>query len=244
MKRSEINHLLDEGITFLRSKGIHLPPQAFWNLEDWYKNRENAAELEKRRIGWDLTDFGSGKFEAIGLLCYTLSNGIIGPDGQPMDQPYSNKLLIVGENQVTPMHHHRSKTEDIINQGGGNLQIRLFNAGKGEKLDQKTPVKILLNGIWTTFDSGKTISLLPGERVRFDPHHYHEFCGQPGQGKVLTEEVSSINDDRIDNIFVEEVGRFPEIIEDEAPRYLLCTELPGTDKFKEFVHKYINSGIE
>ncbi len=241
MKRSEINRLIDEGITFLRSKAIHLPPQAFWTLEDWHKNKEIAEELEKRGIGWDLTDFGSGKFEAIGLLCYTLSNGIIGPDGQPIDQPYSNKLLIVGENQVTPMHHHRSKTEDIINLGGGNLQIKLFKAGKDEKVDQKTPVKILHNGIGTTFEPGTTISLLQGERIRLDPHHYHEFWGEPGHGKVLAEEVSSVNDDRIDNCFLEEVGRFPEVSEDEIPRYLLCTELPGTDKFEEFIHKYIKS---
>jgi D-lyxose ketol-isomerase len=150
----------------------------------------------------------------------------------------------MGENQVTPMHHHPSKTEDIINQGGGNLQIKLFNAGKDEKLDQKTPVKILINGIWTTCEPGTTISLLPGERVRLDPHHCHEFWGQPSQGKVLAEEVSSVNDDRIDNVFMDEVGRFPEIIEDEIPRYLLCTELPGTDKFEEFAHKYIKPGIE
>ncbi len=244
MKRSEINRLIDEGIAFLRSQGVHLPPHASWNLEDWHKNRKNAVELEKRGIGWDLTDFGSGKFEATGLLCYTLSNGIIGPDGQPIDQPYSNKLLIVGENQVTPLHHHRIKTEDIINQGGGNLQIKLFNAGKDEKLDKKSPVSTLFNGIWSSFQPGKAISLLPGERVRLDPHHFHEFWGEPGQGKVLAEEVSSVNDDMIDNYFLEEIGRFPEVSEDEIPRYLLCTELPGTDKFEQFVHEYIKPGIE
>jgi len=242
MKRSEINHLLDEGIAFLESRRIPLPPQALWNLEEWSENRESAAELEKRGIGWDLTDFGSGKFESIGLLCYTLSNGIIGPDGQPVDQAYSNKLLIVGESQVTPMHHHRSKTEDIINIGGGNLQIKLFNVDSDEKLDEHTPVKILRNGIWTTYEPGTTITLHPGERVRLDPSHYHEFWGQAGQGKVLVEEVSSVNDDRTDNIFVDEFGRFPEIIEDEAPKYLLCTELPGTEKFDELVQKYLKTG--
>jgi len=242
MKRSEINHLLDEGIAFLESRSIPLPPQALWNLEDWSKNREGAAELEKRGIGWDLTDFGSGKFESTGLLCYTLSNAIIGPDGQLVDQAYSNKLLIVGENQVTPMHHHRSKTEDIINIGGGNLQIKLFNVDSDEKLDEHTPVKILRNGIWTTYAPGTTITPHSGERVRLDPSHYHEFWGQADQSKVLVEEVSSVNDDRTDNIFVDEFGRFPEIIEDEAPKYLLCTELPGTEKFDELVQKYLKTG--
>jgi len=242
MKRSEINHLLNEGIVFLKSKGILLPPQAYWNLKDWYENRENAAELEKRRIGWDLTDFGSGKFESTGLLCYTLSNGIIGPDGHPIDQTYSNKLLIVEENQVTPMHHHRSKTEDIINLAGGNLQIKLFNMDRDERLDENTPVKIFRNGIWKTCEPGTVISLSPGERVRLDTHHYHEFWAQSGQGKVVVEEVSSVNDDRIDNIFAEDFGRFPEIIEDEIPKYLLCTELPGTKKFDELMRKHLKTG--
>ena len=242
MKRSEINDVLNEGIVFLKSKGIPLPPQAYWNLEDWYENRENAAELEKRRIGWDLTDFGAGKFESIGLLCYTLSNGIIGTDGHPIDQTYSNKLLIVEENQVTPMHHHRSKTEDIINLAGGNLQIKLFNVDRDERLDEKTPVEVFRNGIRTTCEPGTVISLSPGERVRLDTHHYHEFWTQPGQGKVLVEEVSSVNDDRIDNIFAEDFGRFPEIIEDEIPKYLLCTELPGTIKFDELVRKHLKTG--
>lgn len=242
MKRSEINHLLKEGIALLKSKGIPLPPQADWDLEDWYKNREDTAELERRRIGWDLTDFGSGKFESIGLLCYTLSNGIIGLDGQPIDQAYSNKLLIVEENQVTPMHHHRRKIEDIINRAGGNLQIKLFNMDSDEKPDKKTPVEILHNGIWEACEPGTVISLSPGERVRLDTHHYHEFWAQPGQGKVVVEEVSSVNDDKSDNIFAEDFGRFPEIIEDEAPKYLLCTELPGSEKFDELVQKYLKIG--
>ncbi len=242
MNRSEINHLLNEGIAFLKSKGITLPPQAHWSLEDWNENIEKATELEKRRIGWDLTDFGSGKFESIGLLGYTLSNGIIGPDGHPIDQTYSNKLLIVEENQVTPMHHHRRKTEDIINLAGGNLQIKLFNMDKDERPDEKIPVEILRNGIMTTCEPPTVISLSPGERVRLDTHHYHEFWAQPGQGKVVVEEVSSVNDDRSDNIFAEDFGRFPEIIEDETPKYLLCSELPGTKKFEELVRKYLKTG--
>jgi len=59
---------------------------------------------------------------------------------------------------------------------------------------------------------------------------------------VIVEEVSSVNDDRIDNIFAEDFGRFPEIIEDEIPKYLLCTELPGTIKFDELVRKYLKTG--
>jgi D-lyxose isomerase len=38
---------------------------------------------------------------------------------------------------------------------------------------------------------------------------------------VLVGEVSTVNDDSTDNRFFEPVGRFPEIIEDVAPRHLL-----------------------
>nr|VFK42548.1 MAG: Protein of unknown function (DUF1498) [Candidatus Kentron sp. SD]VFK48520.1 MAG: Protein of unknown function (DUF1498) [Candidatus Kentron sp. SD] len=51
---------------------------------------------------------------------------------------------------------------------------------------------------------------------------YHRFYGE--KAKVLVGEVSSVNDDTTDNRFLEPVGRFPEIEEDEAPMHLLCTE--------------------
>ena len=47
-----------------------------------------------------------------------------------------------------------------------------------------------------------------------------------GTGDVLIGEVSMCNDDNTDNRFYEEVGRFPEIEEDEAPYRFLCNEYP------------------
>ncbi|NQT81066.1 MAG: D-lyxose/D-mannose family sugar isomerase [Candidatus Aminicenantes bacterium] len=242
MKRSKINNLIDEGIVFLNSRNYTLPPQAFWSLKDWYKNREKVGEITKRRIGWDLTDFDSGDYKKTGLLLYTLSNGFIGQDGKPVDQSFSNKILIVEENQVTPMHHHRSKMEDIINLGGGNLQIKIYNMDKKEGVEKYSPLKIFHNEMWESYEPGTVINLKPGDRIRLDPNHYHEFWGQPGHGKTLVEEVSSVNDDRTDNIFVDKPGRFPEITEDEKPKYLLCTELPGTDKFNDLIQKYLETG--
>ena len=241
MKRSEINRLISEGIEFLKSRRYSLPPQAFWSLKDWHRNKDKAAEMTKRRIGWDLTDFGSEKYEKIGLLLYTLSNGIIDIDGQIIDQCYSNKLLIIGENQVTPMHHHGRKMEDIINLGGGNLQIKIYNVGEAGEVDESSRVKIFRNEAWESLEPGTVITLKPGERVRLDPHHYHQFWAEPGKGKVLIEEVSSVNDDQTDNFFLENLQRFLGIIEDEIPKYLLCTELPGTEKFEMLVQKYLKT---
>ena len=49
---------------------------------------------------------------------------------------------------------------------------------------------------------------------------------EPGSGSVLIGEVSQCNDDNIDNRFYEDIGRFPEIEEDEEPYRLLCNEYP------------------
>ena len=182
MKRSEINHFLDEGITFLKSRRYSLPPQAFWTLSEWNKNRDKATELAKRRIGWDLTDFGSGNYKRIGLLLYTLSNGIVGQNSEPVDQPFSNKLLIVGENQVTPLHHHRMKMEDIINLGGGNLLLKVFNVGESESIDKASPVKIFQNEIWEEHGAGRVMTLEPGERVKARPPSLSRILGSAREG--------------------------------------------------------------
>ena len=79
---------------------------------------------------------------------------------------------------------------------------------------------------------------------------YHAFWGEEGHGKVLVGEVSQCNDDSADNRFFEpvdrspylgaikdadttnkvrffdHVGRFPEVEEDEEPKFLLCNEYP------------------
>jgi len=41
---------------------------------------------------------------------------------------------------------------------------------------------------------------------------------------VMITEVSKVNDDRVDNRFYEETGRFPAIEEDEKPLYLLSMD--------------------
>ena len=66
--------------------------------------------------------------------------------------------------------------------------------------------------------------LLPGESITLEQGMYHRFYGQPGKGKVLVGEVSSVNDDSADNCFFETIGRFPTIVEDEAPLYLLVND--------------------
>ena len=47
------------------------------------------------------------------------------------------------------------------------------------------------------------------------------FRGQAVDNKVLIGEVAKVNDDANDNCFLDPVGRFPEIEEDEPPLQLL-----------------------
>ena len=49
--------------------------------------------------------------------------------------------------------------------------------------------------------------------------------GQHGdRGDVLIGEVSTVNDDMTDNIFAAPIGRFANVIEDEAPTHLLVSD--------------------
>ena len=71
-------------------------------------------------------------------------------------------------------------------------------------------------------EPGGTLVLDPGESVTLPPRLYHQFWGR-GE-RVLVGEVSGVNDDRKDNRFYETLARFPDLVEDEPPLYLLCTD--------------------
>ena len=223
MKRSEINRLIEDAIAFFSSHGYQLPPFAHWSPDDWRSRGPEADEIRKCRLGWDLTDFGSGDFSKIGLLLFTVRNGDLSDRSNP--KTYAEKAMIVREGQVTPWHYHGKKIEDIINRGGGDLIIDLCNTDADGKLID-TPVTVSTDGVQRTVASRGTVSLSPGESITLPQGLAHRFYGAEGKGKVLVGEVSSVNDDETDNYFIEPVGRFPDIEEDETPLHLLCNEYP------------------
>jgi len=227
LKRSEINRLIKEAVEFTRQMNFHLPGFAFWSPEDWKKAGPEYDEIRDNMLGWDITDFGSGDFRKTGLLLFTLRNGNL--KIKKYTKPYAEKILIVEEEQVTPFHFHWNKTEDIINRGGGNLLMQLYNSTKDEEFSDE-PVTISKDGCLLTLEAGSIIRLKPGESVTVPPLLYHKFWGEKGFGKVLCGEVSSVNDDNTDNRFYNNEGRFSSIEEDEAPLHLLCNEYPGQRK--------------
>jgi D-lyxose ketol-isomerase len=225
VKRSEINRIMRKAIAFLQERKFHLPPFAFWAPDEWKTKGHEADEIRNNHLGWDVTDFGSGQFEEVGLFLFTLRNG--DPADPNASKTYCEKVMIVREGQTTPMHFHWSKAEDIINRGGGNLLIELWNATEDEAGLAQTPVVVAMDGLERRFEAGEVVRLTPGESVTLGPRLYHKFWGEPGQGTVLVGEVSKVNDDATDNRFYAPVGRFPEVEEDEPPLHLLCTEYPA-----------------
>ena len=124
------------------------------------------------------------------------------------------------------MHFHWNKMEDIINRGGGNLIVEVYNSTEDDELAD-TPVTVYCDGREFTVPAGTKLCLKPGESISLPPRQYHAFWGEKGSGKVLIGEVSMVNDDNTDNRFYEKQGRFPTIENDEAPLYLLCNEYPA-----------------
>jgi len=222
MKRSEINRIMRSADEFIRSRGFYLPPFAYWTHEDWQAKGPEVAEIVENNLGWDITDFGQGDFYRFGLFLFTIRNGNLktAKDGKS----YAEKLMIVETGQITPMHFHWSKAEDIINRGGGNLAIQLYNSTADELLDRESTVYVSTDGVTRTLLPGSIVRLSPGESITLTRGLYHKFWAE--EERTLVGEVSSVNDDTVDNRFYEQIGRFPNIEDDEPPLYLLVGDYP------------------
>ena len=224
MKRSEINLIMRRADAFMREHGYHLPPFAYFGVEDWGKMGQEASEIATNSLGWDITDFGSGRFDETGLFLFTVRNGDPANWSTKTGKLYCEKIMIVEVGQVTPMHFHWNKMEDIINRGGGDLLIQLYHSNSDEGLDYERAIEVSMDGVKRTLASGSVVRMKPGESIALPPYLYHTFWGD--KSTVLVGEVSLVNDDRSDNRFLEPVGRFPEIDEDESPIYLLVGDYP------------------
>ncbi|MEI7879432.1 MAG: D-lyxose/D-mannose family sugar isomerase [bacterium] len=171
MRRSEINAVVQDAKTAFERHGWALPPNP----------------------RWDVTDFGLGDFDKVGLTLVNLA-----------EQPeYCEKLMYVRSNQVTPRHYHAAKKEDIICRWG-RLAI---------ELPSSAPVRLQVNGEWRDIPAEKPLILVAGERVTLTKGVLHAFWADSGY--AIVGEVSTANDDAHDNYFEDKrVGRFSKIDED------------------------------
>ena len=174
------------------------------------------------RCGWDITDYGAGDFGTMGLLLFTLRNGRLSDLQNGRGMCYAEKLLISRQDQLSPMHTHVIKAEDIINRGGATLVVELFGSGPDRSFAPDKGGTVFCDGIQRSFQPGEKLKLAPGESVTLMPGDWHAFWGEGGD--VLIGEVSTVNDDETDNIFRDPIGRFAAIEEDEPPAHLLVSD--------------------
>jgi len=221
MRRSEINLLQRAALDLFAEYRFALPRWATWGEAEWRDHPDTAAYCRAHRMGWDVTDFGSADFFRRGLLVFCLRNGL---QSAPQEKGYAEKLLVVRENQETPLHSHRVKLEDIIVRGGSTLVLEFHNNdGEGGRL--ATPVTVLVDGEHTQVAAGEKLRLQPGQSVTVARGLWHRFYAEGGT--ALVGEVSQVNDDLSDNYFFEPLGRFAAIEPDAAALYPLWNELPA-----------------
>lgn len=226
MKRSEINAALKEMEAMVKAYRFSLPPFCHFTPAEWEEKGHDYDEVRDNMLGWDITDYGMGNFEKMGFSLITIRNGNLKmKDKYP--KTYAEKLLYIRDGQYSPMHFHWSKSEDIINRGGGNVLIRVYNSTPEGDLDREKNVEVHVDGQTRVVPAGSQIRLIPGESISIYPYLYHDFEVEQGSGAVLLGEVSQCNDDNTDNRFYEQLGRFPTIEEDEPPYRLLCNEYPA-----------------
>ena len=224
MKRSTINTIMAEADDLIRKHGFVLPPFAYWTPED-FKGRSATRASRDRR--------------ALRLGHHRLRRRAVRRDGpvpvHPAQWPvwqickrgggmcYAEKLLISRQDQLSPMHTHVIKAEDIINRGGATLVVELFgsdDAGQFRRGSRWNGLAAMASGAITS--PAKNCASRPEKASPCGPA-----TGTPSGATAATcliGEVSTVNDDETDNIFREPIGRFANIEEDVAPTHLLVSD--------------------
>lgn len=231
LNRARVEASIAIAKTVLRHFQISLPPFAQWTTSDWDRAGTEYNEVRDCMLGWDVTDFGSKNFEHIGRTLFTLRNGNLHDSRYP--KSYAEKLILDPEGQRAPAHFHRTKREDIINRGGGNICVQLTCVSDDDQPASGRLV-VAIDGCTRTIPSGETVRLRPGESLCIPPRTIHQFWGEEGTGLridgvgyTVSSEVSSVCDDFKDNFFFGDLTRFPRIVEDRPRVHYLCNEYPA-----------------
>jgi len=221
MKRSEINAEFAWAKALLEKNNIRLPDRAYWPMGEWKARKAEIATITQTTVGWDITDYGTGKYFEIGAVLYTLRNGK--QDDPTVGVPYCEKYILMRDGQRLPKHYHVFKTEDIINRAGGVLEIRLWNTDADGK-ELATDVTVFMDGIRRTVKAGEKIRVTQGNSITLTPHIAHIFGPEAGSGDIVVGEVSKVNDDTTDNYFMEPTSFFAKIEEDVPAEHPLTNE--------------------
>lgn len=221
LRRSQINAAIEAAEKLFADHRIALPPFCHWAPSAF---KGETGRVVPAGLGWDVTDYGAGRFEEMGLTLVTLRNGDLRELRDGGGLCYAEKLLVSRQDQLSPLHTHRRKVEDIINRGGATLAVQLYGSDEEGALAENRGVAVQTDGVVRDLAPGDVLRLVPGESVTLRPGDWHAFWGEGGA--VVAGEVSSVNDDHTDNVFRDAIGRFSDVDEDAAPYRLLVSDYP------------------
>jgi len=221
MKRSQINSSILQAKEMMKEYHWVLPTWAYWSVQDYKNNPKIRDYLKLHQMGWDVTDFGWGNFDQQGIALFCIRNGV---QGDVNDKPYAEKLLFMKDGQEIPHHAHKVKLEDIINRGGGDLVLEFLEVDEN-KTELSNDITVLVDGQEVIVKPHQPLVLKRGQSVTINRNVYHKFYAAKNSGMVMAGEVSQVNDDNSDNYFLQSVGRFSTIEEDEEPIHPLWNEI-------------------
>ena len=168
MKRSRINDILTESDEMIRSFGFNLPKFAYWSVKEFVNNKDVAQNIINSRLGWDITDYGSGNFDKLGLFLFTLRNGKIEHLRRGIGMCYAEKLMISRQDQLSPMHRHLIKAEDIINRGGAKLVVELYGSNGEGMFDENSGGTVYCDGVQKHFKAGGWTHTFKRDKYEWD----------------------------------------------------------------------------
>ena len=71
--------------------GFEIPTFCKWTPADWADKGTEYNEIRDNMLGWDITDYGLGKFDEVGFTLITIRNGNLKMD--KYTKTYAEKLL-------------------------------------------------------------------------------------------------------------------------------------------------------
>ena len=78
-----------------------------------------------------------------------------------------------------------TSVSDIINRGGGNILIRVYNSLSDESIDKESDVTVHCDGRTYTVPAGTQVKLTPGESIHIQQYMYHDFEVEPDRKSVV-----------------------------------------------------------
>ena len=93
MKRSKINTAIKNMENLIKEHGFEIPPFCKWTAQDWEEKGHEYDEIRDNMLGWDITDYGLGKFDEVGFALITIRNGNV--KNKKYTKTYAEKLLMV-----------------------------------------------------------------------------------------------------------------------------------------------------